>query len=88
MERLQSTWENLVDYDLSESGVHPLRLEELLDIQPTGDATGGNLARLLKQELVYTQSNGTPELRSAIANLYPGVTADHIEVTNGGSEAN
>ncbi len=88
MERLQSTWENRVELNLSESGVHPLRLEELLDIRPTGDATGGNLARLLKQELVYTQSNGTPELRSAIANLYPGVTADHIEVTNGGSEAN
>ena len=31
MERMQSTYENQVDYDLSESGVHPLRLEELLD---------------------------------------------------------
>jgi aspartate/methionine/tyrosine aminotransferase len=88
MERLQSTWENRVEFNLSESGVHPLRLEELLDVRPIGDATGGNLARLLKQELVYTQSNGTPELRNAIANLYPGVTEDHIEVTNGGSEAN
>ena len=88
MERLQSTWENRVEFNLSESGVHPLRLEELLDVRQAGDATGGNLARLLKQELVYTQSNGTPELRNAIASLYPGVTEDHIEVTNGGSEAN
>ncbi len=24
MERMQSTWENVVDYNLSESGVHPL----------------------------------------------------------------
>ena len=23
MERMQSTWENLVDYDMSESGVRP-----------------------------------------------------------------
>jgi len=30
MERMQSTWENLVRYNLSESGVHPLRIEELL----------------------------------------------------------
>ncbi len=88
MERLQSTWENRVEFNLSESGVHPLRLEELLDVRQAGDATGGNLARLLKQELVYIQSNGTPELRNAIASLYPGVTEDHIEVTNGGSEAN
>ena len=26
MERMQSTWENLVDYDMSESGVRPLTL--------------------------------------------------------------
>src|SRR4030065_295496 len=30
MERMQSTWENVVDYNLSESGVHPLNLKELL----------------------------------------------------------
>ena len=29
MERMQSTYENLVDYNLSESGVHPMRVEEL-----------------------------------------------------------
>jgi hypothetical protein len=88
MERLQSTWENQVQFNLSESGVHPLRLEELLDAGPIGGETSDNLTRLLKQELVYTQSNGTPELRRAIAALYPGTTEDHIEVTNGGSEAN
>jgi aspartate/methionine/tyrosine aminotransferase len=88
MERLQSTWENRVQFNLSESGVHPLRLEELLDAGPIGGETSDNLTRLLKQELVYTQSNGTPELRRAIAALYPGTTEDHIEVTNGGSEAN
>jgi len=29
LERMQSTWENLVDYNLSESGVHPLSFAEL-----------------------------------------------------------
>jgi len=81
MERMQSTWENLVDYNLSESGVHPMRVEELLD-----DAT--DRAGMLGQELVYPQSNGTLELRERVATMYPGATADHIEVTNGGSEAN
>ena len=42
----------------------------------------------MAQELGYTQTNGTPELRQAIASMYPGASADHIEVTNGGSEAN
>jgi aspartate/methionine/tyrosine aminotransferase len=81
MERMQSTYENLVDYNLSESGVHPMRLEEL--VEDPADRAG-----LLSQELVYPQSNGTIELRERVAAMYPGATADHVEVTNGGSEAN
>jgi len=81
MERMQSTYENLVDYNLSESGVHPMRVDELVD--DPADRAG-----LLTQELLYTQSNGTVELRERIAALYPGATPDHVEVTNGGSEAN
>jgi hypothetical protein len=81
MERMQSTWENLVSYNLSESGVHPLRVNELL-------TSPGEVQDLLGQSLVYTQSNGTPELRDRIAALYPGATREHVEVTNGGSEAN
>jgi len=81
MERMQSTYENLVDYNLSESGVHPLRLDELLE-------GTGQQSLVLGQPLVYTQSNGTPELRDRVAALYPGATRDHVEITNGGSEAN
>ena len=33
MERMQSTWENLVDYDMSESGVRPLTLREEREIR-------------------------------------------------------
>jgi hypothetical protein len=81
MERLQSTWENRVAWNLSESGVHPLRLEELADTERDRSA-------LLAQPLGYTQTNGTPDLREAIALMYPGASPAHIEVTNGGSEAN
>ena len=81
MERLQSTFENQVDFNLSESGVHPLTLGELLD-----DAAARNL--LLNESLRYTQTNGTVPLREAIATFYPGATADHVQVTNGGAEAN
>lgn len=81
MERLQSVWEHRVAWNLSESGVEPLRLEELAD-------TDEDRAALFMQELAYTQTNGTIDLRTAIASLYPEATADHIEVTNGGSEAN
>src|SRR6188474_2600190 len=32
MERMQSTWENVVEMDLSESGVRPVSLRELAEI--------------------------------------------------------
>lgn len=78
---MQSTWENLVDYDMSESGVRPLTLRELVEM-------GFDLDAFLDQPLGYSQSNGTVELRERISALYPGSTVDHIEVTNGTSEAN
>jgi hypothetical protein len=81
MERMQSTYENQVAFNLSESGVHPLTLGELLD-QPDASRT------IFDERLRYTQSNGTEALREAIARLYRGASSDHIQVTNGGSEAN
>ena len=81
MERMQSTYENLVEFNLSESGVRPLTARELVE-DPQG------LEGLLDQPLVYTQSNGTIELRRSIASMYPGAGIEHVEVTNGGSEAN
>ena len=81
MERMQSTYENLVEFNLSESGVRPLSARELIE-----DAAG--LDGLLDRPLVYTQSNGTIDLRRAIASMYSGATVEHLEVTNGGSEAN
>jgi hypothetical protein len=81
MERMQSTWENLVDFDMSESGVRPLTLRELT-------AMGFDLDAFLDQPLGYSQSNGTIALRERVAALYPGASVDHVEVTNGTSEAN
>jgi aspartate/methionine/tyrosine aminotransferase len=81
MERLQSIWEHQVAWNVSESGVEPLRLEELARTRDERD-------ELFRQALGYTQTNGTIELRNLIASLYAGASADHIEVTNGGSEAN
>ena len=77
-----SDWDQArVAWNLAESGVHPLRLEELA-------VADEDRAALFGQELGYTQTNGTPELRAAIAAMYPGARPDHVEVTNGGSEAN
>ena len=81
MERMQSTWENIVDYDMSESGVRPLTLRELT-------AMGFDLDAFLDVPLGYSQSNGTIELRERITEIYPATSIEQIEVTNGTSEAN
>lgn len=81
LERVQSEWEHRVRYNLSESGVHPLSIRGLLGDGPALDA-------LVDTPLIYTQTNGTPELRGSIAAQYPGAGADDVQVTNGGSEAN
>ncbi len=81
MERWQSIYENQVEFNLSESGVHPLRLSELLDI--------GGATALGDTPIGYGQSNGSEELRSLIAGLYGSTSAsDAVVVTNGSAEAN
>jgi len=81
LERLQSTFEHHVDFNLSESGVHPLTLGELVE-NPAARAA------LLSESLCYTQTNGTAPLRELVAAHYPGATSDHVLITNGGAEAN
>jgi aspartate/methionine/tyrosine aminotransferase len=81
MERMQSTWENVVDIDLSESGVRAVTLRELI-------ALGFDLDAVLDMPLSYSQGNGTIELRQLLRQHYAGSTLDNIEVTNGTSEAN
>lgn len=79
MERMQSTWEKRVRFDLSESGVEPLTL---------GEATrllGLDLERL---RLGYADGRGREATRALIAALHPGATADNVLVTSGTSEAN
>ncbi|MDP3910340.1 MAG: aminotransferase class I/II-fold pyridoxal phosphate-dependent enzyme [Gemmatimonadales bacterium] len=82
LERWQSTWENRVRFNLSESGVHPLTIQELLGL------AGASAMPLLDVRLGYSQSNGTDILRERIAALYPGASPDQILVTTGSSEAN
>ena len=82
MEQMMSEWENVVDINLSESGVHPMTLGELLAMD---GREAGDLADI---GMFYPQANGTVELRETIASLYPGATADDVLVTVGAAEAN
>ncbi|MFQ5422151.1 MAG: aminotransferase class I/II-fold pyridoxal phosphate-dependent enzyme, partial [Anaerolineae bacterium] len=82
MERMMSKFEQGVTYNLSESGVHPLLLSELLADQPD------MVDHLLATDLNYPHVNGIPELRKNIANLYDSATPENVLVTVGAIEAN
>jgi len=81
MERMMSKWENVVDYNLSESGVHPATVSDFVDDPAV-------IEKLLTTKLKYEQANGSVELRERIAVLYPGATPDNVIVTIGCAEAN
>src|SRR5262245_47186746 len=77
MERTQVQYEHTVQFNLSESGVVPLEVKELI----------GNDARdLLSTRLGYPWGNGSPKLREHVANLYQ-TSPENITITNGSSEA-
>lgn len=80
LERIQSLYENLVELNLSDSGVHPYKLKELLSEEQQQEA--------LNLELGYGWTNGFTELRQTIANLYQDRNSDEVIVTNGSAEAN
>ena len=82
MERWMSKYEQEVEYNLSESGVHPMLLRELLSFDTN------HLNRMLETDINYAHANGIPELRKNIAALYDGASSDNVLVTVGAIEAN
>jgi aspartate/methionine/tyrosine aminotransferase len=79
LERNQSLYENIVDYNLGDSGAHPLSLKDILSDK--------EINTLLNLPLGYGNTKGSNKLREAIASKY-GCTSDEILVTNGTAEAN
>lgn len=80
LERLQSTWENKVQYNLTESGIHPYSLKELFSDK--------EIEEIISTRLGYCPTNGSEELREVISHLYPDTDKDNVLVTNGSAESN
>ena len=66
--------------NLTESGFHPLTLEELLTEEEKSE-----MNRLV---LGYGQTDGSHAVKTVISNLYDGAGPENILVTNGSAEAN
>ena len=80
LERNQSLWENEVPINLTESGLHPWSLNDVLSAREIEEMTALSLG--------YGYTNGDPKLRALIASGYPGMTANNVLITNGSAEAN
>ena len=80
LERNQSTWENKVDYNLTESGAHPGTLKSLFN--------SDFIQKIENTEITYGFTEGSPALRESIASIYPSAKIENIQAFNGSAEAN
>ncbi len=82
LEREMGTWEHQVEYNLSESGVHPMTTRELFEHD------SHKMDEFLNVEINYPPTDGIEELRENIAALYSGATPEDVLVTSGAAQAN
>jgi aspartate/methionine/tyrosine aminotransferase len=80
LERYQSIWENEVEFNLTESGIHPYTLDELL--------SADEIEMLRHTRLGYGQTNGQKDLRLAVSRIYSQASPENVLITNGSAEAN
>lgn len=87
LERWMTTYEQRVRYDIAESGILPLSINELLAWEEP-DARERLLDQLLNLRLGYNEACGSLALRSAIAATYQHAGPENILITTGAIEAN
>ncbi len=87
LERWMTTYETRVEFDIAESGIAPLSMNDLLALLPA-DERERTLARLLDLPLGYSEAPGSQELRALLAATYRDCGPDQILVTTGAIEAN
>ncbi|MBN1224105.1 MAG: aminotransferase class I/II-fold pyridoxal phosphate-dependent enzyme, partial [Candidatus Aminicenantes bacterium] len=81
LERIMSVWQHQVKYDLTETGVNPMFLKELISKDEFEELYSS-------LQLRYIQTNGTIPLKERISAMYNGSDIENILVTNGSAEAN
>ncbi|MGR3622372.1 aminotransferase class I/II-fold pyridoxal phosphate-dependent enzyme [Pseudophaeobacter sp.] len=82
VEQFLSELEHGVEFNFSESGVHPISFQGLVDMADI------DIPQLMATLIDYPQVNGKQSLRDTISGFYPGASADGVMVTSGATEAN
>jgi aspartate/methionine/tyrosine aminotransferase len=87
LERWMTTYELAVKYDIAESGIAPMSINDLLDLLPDSERAE-TLHSLLDLRLGYSEARGTAALRTELASTYANTSPDNILITTGAIEAN
>jgi aspartate/methionine/tyrosine aminotransferase len=87
LERWMTKHEMHVEYDIAESGIFPLTVNDLLGLEPP-EVRDQTRERLLGLRLGYSEACGSTELRSQLATTYVNCSPENILVTTGAIEAN
>ena len=79
-------WEKQARYDISQSTIASLTLDELFSL--SGDNAASVLAPAVTEKQNYGWIEGSPAFKQAVASLYQRVPADNVLQTNGATGAN
>ncbi|MFT8909300.1 MAG: aminotransferase [Lentilactobacillus diolivorans] len=81
-----NVWEKKATYDISQSTIASMTMNELLNLDGQG---GASFYKLLdQQKMNYGWIEGSPEFKHEVAKLYQHVEPDNILQTNGATGAN
>ncbi|WP_039017378.1 aminotransferase class I/II-fold pyridoxal phosphate-dependent enzyme [Halocynthiibacter namhaensis] len=82
VEQFLSELEHGVKFNFSESGVHPMSFQGLVDLAEI------DMPTLMETMIDYPQVNGKQSLRDTISGFYPGASSEGVMITVGATEAN
>lgn len=85
VEMWMNAYETKCDYNLAETCVESLTVEELLDLSGNKEEI---MDEILKMKLTYGDIEGSVKLRKGIASLYKDVAIENICITHGAIGAN
>jgi aspartate/methionine/tyrosine aminotransferase len=80
-----NAYENDCEYNLAETCIESLTVDELLEISNKKEEI---LKEIIGMKLTYGAIEGSIPLRTAVAGLYKNVKPENITITHGGASAN
>ena len=86
VEEWMNEYEHEAIFNLAETCVNPLTVEELIRLDGTEPADF--FEQVAKQKLTYGHITGSPEFRQLVAGLYSSITEDQVLLMNGAIGAN